>query len=865
MESRSEYVLPSNLPQYVKENPLEAKLDFNQIYPMQNKYLGRDGNGEVNETPTEAAYRIAKTMAEIERQYGADDNQIAEFTKKFYEPIANFDFVPAGRIWSNAGTDVKGLFNCYVLPVEDSMDLDVDGSIFTTVAKAAVIHKNGGGTGYNFSKLRPRGTFVQKSRGIASGPVSFISQFDKETEVINSGNRRGANMGILNVDHPDILDFIYAKSRRGEITNFNVSVGIYDRFMDAVNKNGYYTLEFNGEPFSADNLKNSVRNIEQNKIGGAEVGQQPKPSSLRFDSEDNSYVPGKTNIIDTYSGEVAGRVNEESQVQLFAPYVFNTLTKLAYETADPGVIFLDAINKDNPLPNLGDIEATNPCGEQPLHNYDACNLGSINLSNMIQNNGENYFVDNDKIRKTVKTAVRFMDNVNDANVGPIPQIEETVKKHRRIGLGVMGWADMLVKLGVQYDSQEAYNLAEEVMGIISDEAKKASVELAREKGVMPAYSESKYNDGTEENMVRNLQRTTIAPNGTIGMVAGVVGGIEPFYALAFAKNIRGGDSLAYKNPLFEEALIKKGYEGEDLEKILKKVSQNHGSAQGIDEIPEDLRKIFRTAHDIPVEGHVLAQAAFQRSTDNAVSKTINLKEDASVDEVKTAYLMAYEHGLKGITVYRDGSKDVQVLDIGSKKSLENLERRVNPEKLPDIMPGIRIRQRTPWGNMHTFVVYDPKNNNVKETFAQLGKAGAVVGADLEGINRMVSMILRSGGTSEMIIDQLSGIGSNQSIVGRDGGVSSLPDAVSKVLQKYDFLSNEGLIDDLTRKDVDLTEIANKVADALRTGNGISNKENEDKGNLENGFAEVCPECQKSPLIHSEGCLNCVSCGYSKCG
>jgi len=520
------------LPDYVGSGRFLQSLTPNQTWTLEKKYLVRDEDGEIAETTPQAVYRMARTMAGVEKSYGKTDEQVATFTKEFYDMIADGFFSPAGRIWTNAGTHVRGLFNCYVLPVEDTIELE-DGGIFMEVAKAAVIHKNGGGTGYNFSKLRPRGMYVQKSKGIASGPVSFIGQFDKETEVINSGNRRGANMGILNVDHPDIVDFIHGKATRGEMTNFNVSVGASDAFMQAVDSHGYYELQFpKGQPFQAKDLVQIVKNIEQNKIGGSDVGEQPKSASLRLETE--NIVPGKTNVIDSYSGKVAGRVSERGTVELNADYVMQQIAELAWKTADPGMIFLDAINRDNPLPNEGDIEATNPCGEQPLHPYDACNLGSIILSEfVIGPDGEvrlsgrtseqdayiNRYDPSDPrsrinwslLEKVAATATRFMDNVNDASEGPIPQIKEKTMRNRRIGMGVMGWADMLVKLGISYDSPQAIEVAEEVMGFITDAAKRTSVELAKEKDVFLAFPGSVYDTGNPEDRVRNVDRTTITP------------------------------------------------------------------------------------------------------------------------------------------------------------------------------------------------------------------------------------------------------------------------------------------------------------------------------------------------------------------
>ncbi len=868
------------LPSYVNSGKLVESLGHNQIYALEKKYLVRDEVGEIIETPAGAIYRMAKTMANVELQYGRSQEDVDKFTEEFYHMIADSEFSPAGRIWTNAGTDIKGLFNCYVLPVPD----DLPG-IFSSVRDAAIIHKNGGGTGYNFSELRPRGTYVQKSKGIASGVVSFIGQFDKETEVINSGNRRGANMGILNVNHPDILDFIYAKAERGEITNFNVSVGIFDVFMRAVESGEFYNLEFpKGESFHYSKLEQIVKNIEQNKVGGAEVGKKPKPASLRLDTEGGKVIPGKTKVLDSYSGSVAGRISEEGTVQLYAPYVMDTIANLAWKTADPGMIFLNAINRHNPLPNEGDITTTNPCGEQPLHWYDACNLGSIILSMMVRiNEIGKKVVDYGRLGRVTTTATRFMDNVNDANKGPIPEVEKTVLSHRRIGMGVMGWADMLAELRIPYDSEEAYELGEKVMTFITDTAKKASVELAREKGVFPAFEGSIYDDGNPENRVRNVERTTIAPTGTISMVYDVASGIEPFFAITWRKNIRGGDSLLYTIPAF----IRQAKEmGVDMETIATLIEKNHGNIQGIEDIPDGLKRVFKTSHDISYESHIRMQAAFQRGTDNAVSKTINMKNDVTVDDVKNAYLLAWKNDLKGITVYRDGSKTVQVLETGHGKAEEKpISGTIqNPLKLPPMMPALRIRQQTPFGNMHVEVVVDPKRDYAPvETFATIGSAGEQEVATLEGLGRLTSMWLKSGGSLERIIDQLEGIGSGVSTATSGGRIQSLEMGFAKALTKYEIARRGDNIADFLTGNVDYVQFDQEVSEILRRHSDVKGgwkkydpntpltKDGEDEGESlkpssknSSSYGVKCPECDKGRLVFEEGCKKCHSCGHSEC-
>lgn len=849
-----------NLPDYVGKGKSLERISENARFALDKKYLLRDDDGVVIESPAEAVYRIARTMAEVEgRDYGKSPGEVKKFTEDFYWIIANGFFSPAGRIWTNAGTSVKGLFNCYVLPVEDTIDL-VDKGIFIEVAKAAVIHKNGGGTGYNFSNLRPRGSYVKSSKGIASGPVSFIGQFDKETEIINSGNRRGANMGILDVDHPDILDFIYAKAKRGEITNFNVSVGATDMFMDAVERKEYYTLRFKEKPFKASELEKIIINVEENKIGGSNVGEKPRPSSLRFDEKD------KNKIIDSQTNKVAGRVNGNGDVQLYAPYIFDKIAQLAWETADPGMIFLDEINRHNPLPNIGPIKATNPCGEQPLHPYDACNLGSIILSNFVEEGK----IDYDNLKDVVWKTTRFMDNVNDASQGPIDEIKETTMNHRRIGMGVMGWADMLIKLGIPYDSQDAMNLAEKVMGYITDEAKKASVALAKEKGVFPAFNGSIYDNGRLEDRVRNVERTTIAPTGTISMVYDVQSGIEPLFAVTWAKHIRGGDTLYYTHSLFVEECKKRGI---DLKKIEPLVEENHGSVQGIKGIPEDMQKLFKTAHDLDYKSHVLIQAAFQRKTDNAVSKTINMPNFASVEDVRDAYFMAWKNNLKGITVYRDGCKEVQVLTTGHKKGLEEIIGSIeNPLKVPRLKTQLGINQTTHFGNLHMSVTLDPKRDYAPiEAFAVLGNAGSEEAAAMEAYGRLTSLWLRSGGDLSSVIAQLKDIGSGAGVVTRDGGVHSLPMGFARALMKFQLMRERYDIGDILTGKHDHEKVMEEVSDILR-GQDISDAyekkrlpEEIEVSNNKREISQKCPHCG-GKVKHEEGCTKCVNpqCGYTKC-
>jgi ribonucleoside-diphosphate reductase alpha chain len=572
----------------------ELKLPLNSIVVLASRYLRKDENGRIVESTKQLFERVAKAIAEIDKLHGKSKEDVEKTEKEFYDMITNFEFTPNSPTLMNAGTGLGQLSACFTLPVPDSIE-----GIFDAVKYTALIHQTGGGTGFSFSKLRPRGDMVKSTSGVASGPVSFMKVFDAATEEIKQGGkRRGANMGILRVDHPDILDFIVVKEKEGILSNFNISVAVTDKFMKAVEKDDYYDL------------------------------------------------------VNPRNGKIVNRLKARA--------VWNLIVTMAWKTGDPGVVFIDNINRtaSNPVPSLGPVESTNPCGEQPLYPYDSCNLGSINLSKMVKPSDGEYQIDWDKIRETVRKAVHFLDNVIDANKYTIPQIEEMTKKVRRIGLGVMGFADMLIQLGIPYNSNAALKTAESVMKFITDEARKVSVELGKERGSFPEFKNSIWH-GKYEAM-RTSTVTTIAPTGTISIITGGCSqGIEPLFAVVYMRNVGEslGSSLIEVNNLFETIAIKEGFYSEELiEKISRSTSLQH-----IEEIPEHIRRLFITAHDINPEWHVRMQASFQKYTDNAVSKTINFKNEATPSDVETAYMLAYQLGCKGITIYRDKSKSVQVL------------------------------------------------------------------------------------------------------------------------------------------------------------------------------------------------------------
>lgn len=565
----------------------DLKLSLNAISVLERRYLLKDEAGRVIETPSQMFRRVAKAIAAVDAVYDKSV-RIESVEEEFYRVMVNLEFLPNSPTLMNAGTDIGQLSACFVLPVGDSIE-----EIFDALKNMALIHKSGGGTGFSFSKLRPRGDVVKSTMGVASGPVSFMKIFDVATDVIKQGGRRrGANMGILRVDHPDVIEFITAKEKEGVLTNFNISVGVTDEFMEAIENDGYYSL------------------------------------------------------INPRNGNVVKRLKVRA--------VFDLMATAAWKTGDPGLIFLDEINRRNPTPHVGMIEATNPCGEVPLLPYESCNLGSINLSRMVRDDK----IDWEKLRETVRIAVHFLDNVIDANKYPILQIEKSTKANRKIGLGVMGFAEMLIKLGIPYDSEEAVATAEKVMSFISEEARKKSVELGEERGSFPNFPGSIWEKMGYKTM-RNATVTSIAPTGTISIIAGTSSGIEPLFAVAFIRNVMG-TQLFEVNPLFEQVAKERGFYSMDL---IARITRT-GSVQEINEVPSDVKRLFVTALEIAPEWHVRMQAAFQKYTDNAVSKTVNLPYEATIDDVRRIFMMAWKLKCKGITVYRYGSKSEQVLVVG---------------------------------------------------------------------------------------------------------------------------------------------------------------------------------------------------------
>jgi ribonucleoside-diphosphate reductase alpha chain len=754
-----------------KTKPINGiNLTDNALQVLEKRYLMKDKNGKVIEKPAELFRRVAQTVAAADLNYqtGAD---VKAREEEYYQVMTSLNFLPNSPTLMNAGRELGQLSACFVLPVEDTME-----SIFDAVKYTALIHKSGGGTGFSFSRLRPERDRVGSTGGIASGPVSFIRAFDTATDVIKQGGmRRGANMGILSVDHPDILKFIAAKEDMTSLTNFNLSVAVTSEFMEAVKSGSDY------------------------------------------------------NLINPHTQEIFGKLN--------AREVFDKIVDEAWRTGDPGIVFIDRINQDNPTPQLGKIESTNPCGEQPLLPYESCNLGSINLAHMLKSRGGKCEIDYPKIAKTVHTAVRFLDNVIDVNKFPLPQIESRTRETRKIGLGVMGFADMLLQLGVPYDTTEALNIATEVMRFISQEALNASQELAAERGVFPAYQGSIY-DVPGGPRVRNAARTTIAPTGTLSIIAGCSSGIEPLFALSFTKNILDGAHLIEVNPYFEETARRCGFYSEDLMQRLAEGAH----LKDIAGIPEEMKTTFVTAHEISPEWHVRMQSAFQKSTDNAVSKTVNFPNEATREDVAKVYLMAFEEGLKGITIYRDGSRQGQVLTTGKEKKdeaapAEGVVSRT-PRRRAKVTHGITEKVTTGCGNIYVTVNSDEQG--ICEVFSTLGKAGGCASAQLEATSRLISLALRAGVDVEAVVRQLRGIRC-PSIAWEDGkSVLSCADAIASVLEKFS-------------------------ANAKGNGNGHNAEDRskvQDYGLVKN-MAGQCPECA-TLLVYAEGCFVCPGCGYTKC-
>jgi len=753
---------------YTKEG---LEITDNARKVLEKRYLRKDEKNKVVETPVDMFWRVAKNIAQADLLY----NKTADIKKTeedFYSIISKREFLPNSPTLMNAGRDLQQLSACFVLPINDSME-----GIFETLKSTALIHKSGGGTGFSFSRLRSKNSVVKTTGGVASGPVSFMKVFDASTQAVKQGGtRRGANMGILRVDHPDILEFIQCKEKDKEISNFNISVALTEDFMKRVEKDQEYEL---------------------------------------IDPRTKTCVQ-----------------------KLKAKSVFDLIVKMAWKNGEPGIIFLDRMNKFNPTPALGEYESTNPCGEQILLPYESCNLGSINLSKVVDCGEINW----EKLKETTKIAVHFLDNVIDMNKYPLKEIEQITKGNRKIGLGVMGLADMLIQLEIPYNSNEAVKKAKEVMSFILKTAEEASCQLAKERGVFPNFEKSVFNRPKGPRL-RNATLTTIAPTGTLSIIADCSGGIEPLFAVSFIRTVMDKDTLPETNQYFESIAKEKGFYTVELMKLIAQ----KGSIQGIPEIPEEVRKVFVTSHDISPEWHARMQAAFQESTNNAVSKTVNFSNKATQVDVRKVYMLAYKLGCKGVTIYRDGSRDEQVLTISKKQEKkEPQERKISPRPRPAVTRGTTTKVGTGCGNL--YVTINEDNDGLPfEIFMQMGKAGGCAMSQLEAIGRLLSLALRSGININSVIEQLRGIRCPSPSWEKGGRIFSCSDAIARVVEKR-----------LIKK-----EIEEQPPTEPKTDTFSSNTKTSVKVKLGN-VVGVCPDCGGA-LRHEEGCMVCHACGYSKCG
>ncbi|MFB3895967.1 MAG: vitamin B12-dependent ribonucleotide reductase [bacterium] len=740
-------------------------LSKNAMIVLEKRYLQKDDHGKPTETPETLFQRVAHTIASAEKNFSKPAKEIKKLEKEFYAMVSSLEFLPNSPTLMNAGRPLGQLSACFVLPIDDSME-----SIFETIKNTALIHQSGGGTGFSFSRLRPAGDTVKSTLGVSSGPISFMEVFNAATEAIKQGGtRRGANMGILRIDHPDIQKFIAAKQDSNKLNNFNISVGLTEKFMKSVEKDEEYEL----------------------------LNPRTKQPSAKLKAKE----------------------------------VFEQIVNLAWKNGEPGIVFLDRLNRDNPTPQLGEIESTNPCGEQPLLPYESCNLGSINLAKMLKSGNNKHAVDWEKLKKTVQLATRFLDNVIEVNRYPLPMIEQMTKGNRKIGLGVMGFADMLILLEIPYNSDPALKLAEEIMEFIAKEAKKTSQELAKERGAFPNFAHSIYDKPGAKKM-RNATTTTIAPTGSIGIIAGCSSGIEPLFAISYVRKTGLGNvELTEVNPLFEQIAKSRGFYSE---KLMQKIAE-HGSVQAMEEVPPEIQKIFVTAHDIAPEWHLKMQASFQKYVDNAVSKTVNFPHEATTDEVAKVYWLAYKLGCKGVTVYRHGSREEQVINIGKNQATPAKPSKVNPRPRPQVSRGVTEKIKTGCGNL--YVTINEDEHGLCELFTAMGKSGGCMASQSEATGRLISLALQAGVEAELIVKHLKGIRCPLPFWENGSVTLSCADAIGKAMQHY------------------LEETYQvKVKPEKRTS-------------VKQALVGMCPQCPECGMLleYQEGCITCRACGFSKCG
>ncbi len=820
-------------------SPRKLDLTPNAITVLERRYLVKDEQGRPVESPEDLFWRVARTVAEPDASYGASPKAVETLAEAFFELMATRVWMPNSPTLMNAARPLGQLSACFVLPVDDALSNGKSG-IYDTLRAMALVHQSGGGTGFAFSRLRPKNDVVRSTMGVASGPVSFMKLYDASTDVVKQGGtRRGANMGILRVDHPDILEFITCKDDLTQVTNFNISVAVTDRFMAAVEAGTSYDL------------------------------------------------------IHPRTGKAVG--------QLDARDVFRRIVHGAWKTGEPGVFFVDRANHYNPVPQLGGYEATNPCGEQPLLAYDVCNLGSINVGVFVRDEQ----VDWDRLATAVHLCTHFLDNVIDANRYPLGEIDDLAKRIRRIGLGIMGWADLLVRLGMPYNSEEGVALGRRLMEFVDEESKKASEKLAEQRGVFPEWERSIWGpDATcardtagqrirPMRRLRNCNLTTVAPTGTISILAGCSSGIEPLFAVAFMRN-QAGVLMPDVNEEFVAIARREGWYSDALMQRIAAAGHIH-----FDEVPAEWQRVFVTAHDVTPEWHIRMQAAFQEFTDSAISKTCNFPHEATADDVEQIYRLAFTLGCKGVTVYRDGARELQVLSTGAtaKKvqeqaqgkgapedgqralaealgrlaeleaelqrtraqlhdvEAENLQRRAKRSR-PELLKGSTRRVETPLGTMYVTITEDDKAQPF-EVFISLGKAGGALMADVEAIGRLISLALRSGIPLKEVYRQLRGISSDRAVGLGPHKVLSVPDAIGIAIEKW-MQEQHGVQQELLAVPGAPALPAREIAAGQAGELGVR------EGGFEQEFLGACPDCG-SQLTFAEGCAKCHVCGYSECG
>jgi len=863
------------------EGPVSGglRLTPNAVRVLEARYLKKDEEGRCTETSEALFRRVASAVAEAEKLYDPDPAIRSEWENRFYELMASCRFMPNSPTLMNAGREMGMLSACFVLPVGDSID-----EIFDSIKHTALIQKAGGGTGFAFDRLRPTGDYIRSSGGTTSGPISFWRAFSEATNAIQQGAfRRGANMGMMNIHHPDILKFLYAKQDLRQFTNYNISVKVTNAWMES----------FRAEP------------------DGAHVVTNPRTGRAYRIPRDIDILG--YSIHDLVPAEAAA---DSGRAFYTRRDLWRIIIRNAWQTGEPGVVFIDRINEHNPTPHIGRMEATNPCGEQPLLDYEACNLGSINLAHFILHPGTPQAKVNwDALGSSVDECVRFLDNVIDVNTYPLPQIDRICKANRKIGLGVMGFADALYMLGVGYNTDQGVEWGRTFMRFVNDRAHEYSSQLALERGSFPNWKGSTW-DTQHHRPMRNACCTTVAPTGTISILAACSCGIEPLFALVFKRNVlkeerQRSQPMIEVNPVFAQAAGALGLDGDEwMEQIARE-----GSLAHIQGLPDELRRVFVTAHDIEPEWHVRMQAAFQEHCDSSISKTINFPASATEADVETIYQMSYDLRCKGVTVYRDGCRSEQPMALdrqdGQRQPQADPEPTatadrstpVVPRDMPEVTSSLRMRQMTPFGNMHVHITVDPRTERELEVFAQLGKGGDLAYSDLEAICRMVSLWLRSGGSLRHVIQQLQGIGSSLQVATKDGRIMSLPDGLARALIKYSYAKTRFGLKDLLLGNYSLDDMGATLrgeAPVPEPGKGNGNGHNggakpngngeKTKGlasrnarpgetfaapspglrqsprlNPEELFKTVCPVCG-GLIRYAEGCRRCANdtCGWAQC-